>query len=234
MCSVGVGVVLCYFTNDFIVQRGRNIENLVMHSVLSFIGKVDVSLTEGQFQQSIKQILGLQHGKQYDSVKTLRYGHLMIMTDQILCWRHCGIYYHVFSAFGFVHKIATFEKAAGFQALIQFSDAETAAAARDALDGRSIPRYLLPDHVAGGSGDKKAKTSEVAREASLDPLAQKLQQQRQALILARLVGQRIDLDNIKVESLYPEEMGPNIMHVEDFLVNGLPLLDKGIQERVEN
>ncbi|KAF5936847.1 hypothetical protein HYC85_024353 [Camellia sinensis] len=37
----------------------------------------------------------------------------------------------------------------------------------------------------------------------------------------------------QVESLYPEEMGPNIMHVEDFLVNGLPLLDKGIQERVE-
>ncbi|CAL5402136.1 unnamed protein product [Camellia sinensis] len=32
---------------------------------------------------SIKQILGLQHGKQYDSVKTLRYGHLMIMTDQL-------------------------------------------------------------------------------------------------------------------------------------------------------
>ncbi|CAL5392091.1 unnamed protein product [Camellia sinensis] len=56
---------------------------------------------------------------------------------------------------------------------------------------------------------------------------------RKALILARLLGQRIDLDNIKVESLYPEEMGPNLMHVEDFLVNGLPLLDKGIQERVE-
>lgn len=56
---------------------------------------------------------------------------------------------------------------------------------------------------------------------------------RKALILARLLGQRIDLDNIKVESLYPEEMGPNMMHVEDFLVNGLPLLDKGIQERVE-
>ncbi|KAK7374566.1 hypothetical protein VNO80_07997 [Phaseolus coccineus] len=53
----------------------------------------------------------------------------------------------VFSAFGFVHKIATFEKTAGFQALIQFTDAETASAARDALDGRSIPRYLLPAHV---------------------------------------------------------------------------------------
>ncbi|XP_062220005.1 DNA topoisomerase 2-like [Phragmites australis] len=32
--------------------------------------------------QNIKQILGLQHGKQYDSTKGLRYGHLMIMTDQ--------------------------------------------------------------------------------------------------------------------------------------------------------
>lgn len=33
--------------------------------------------------QAIKQILGLQHGKEYDSVKSLRYGHLMIMTDQV-------------------------------------------------------------------------------------------------------------------------------------------------------
>ncbi|XP_070672803.1 polypyrimidine tract-binding protein homolog 1 isoform X4 [Malus domestica] len=57
------------------------------------------------------------------------------------------IYAQVFSAFGFVHKIATFEKAAGFQALIQFSDAVTASMARNALDGRSIPRYLLPENV---------------------------------------------------------------------------------------
>ncbi|URE47225.1 polypyrimidine tract-binding protein [Musa troglodytarum] len=53
----------------------------------------------------------------------------------------------VFSAFGFVHKIATFEKAAGFQALIQYTDAATASEAKNALDGRSIPRYLLPEHV---------------------------------------------------------------------------------------
>lgn len=53
----------------------------------------------------------------------------------------------VFSAFGFVHKIATFEKAAGFQALIQYTDADTASSARSALDGRSIPSYLLPEHV---------------------------------------------------------------------------------------
>ncbi|KAK3147092.1 hypothetical protein QOZ80_3BG0277960 [Eleusine coracana subsp. coracana] len=53
----------------------------------------------------------------------------------------------VFSTFGFVHKIATFEKAAGFQALIQYTDAPTASAAKEALDGRSIPSYLLPEHV---------------------------------------------------------------------------------------
>jgi hypothetical protein len=46
----------------------------------------------------------------------------------------------VFSAFGFVHKITTFEKTAGYQALVQFTDAETATAAKLALDGRSIPR----------------------------------------------------------------------------------------------
>ncbi|XP_043702374.1 polypyrimidine tract-binding protein homolog 2-like isoform X2 [Telopea speciosissima] len=51
----------------------------------------------------------------------------------------------VFSAFGFVHKIATFEKTAGFQALVQFSNSETASAAKNALDGRSIPRdYTNP------------------------------------------------------------------------------------------
>jgi len=31
---------------------------------------------------SIKQILGLQHGKVYENTDSLRYGHLMIMTDQ--------------------------------------------------------------------------------------------------------------------------------------------------------
>ncbi|KAF5736455.1 DNA topoisomerase 2-like [Tripterygium wilfordii] len=32
--------------------------------------------------ENIKRILGLQQNKQYDSVKSLRYGHMMIMTDQ--------------------------------------------------------------------------------------------------------------------------------------------------------
>ena len=33
--------------------------------------------------QHIKIILGMQRGKQYDSVKGLRYGHLTTMTDQV-------------------------------------------------------------------------------------------------------------------------------------------------------
>ncbi|GAU47441.1 hypothetical protein TSUD_403940 [Trifolium subterraneum] len=56
---------------------------------------------------------------------------------------------------------------------------------------------------------------------------------RKALILARIIGHRINMDSIQIESLYPKEMGPNVMSVEDFLDRGLLLLDKDIQERVE-
>eukprot|EP00897_Mesotaenium_endlicherianum_P007665 jgi/Mesen1/6927/ME000036S06255 len=56
---------------------------------------------------------------------------------------YCPLFCQVFSAFGFVHKIATFEKSAGFQ----FGDPTTASAAKSALEGRSIPKYLLPEHV---------------------------------------------------------------------------------------
>lgn len=31
---------------------------------------------------ALKQIIGLQHGKEYTDVKALRYGKVMIMTDQ--------------------------------------------------------------------------------------------------------------------------------------------------------
>lgn len=56
---------------------------------------------------------------------------------------------------------------------------------------------------------------------------------RKALILARLLGHRINLDSIKVESMYPVEMGPDVMLLEDFLLKGLPLLDKDIQKRID-
>ncbi|KAL5763604.1 hypothetical protein ACOSQ2_016198 [Xanthoceras sorbifolium] len=55
---------------------------------------------------------------------------------------------------------------------------------------------------------------------------------RKALILARLLGRRINMDSIKIESLYPEEMSPNVMSVEDFLSTGISLIDNDIRERV--
>lgn len=33
--------------------------------------------------QAIKKIMGLQHGKKYENLSGLRYGRLMIMTDQV-------------------------------------------------------------------------------------------------------------------------------------------------------
>jgi len=36
--------------------------------------------------QNIKKIMGLQHNKDYSNVNTLRYGRLMLMTDQV-----CGV-----------------------------------------------------------------------------------------------------------------------------------------------
>ena len=40
--------------------------------------------------QHIKTILGLQHQKVYTSVDSLRYGSLMIMTDQVSCIRYAA------------------------------------------------------------------------------------------------------------------------------------------------
>lgn len=47
-----------------------------------------LQISENVEIQHIKQILGLQHGKNYEDVKALRYGHLMIMTDQVRPARH--------------------------------------------------------------------------------------------------------------------------------------------------
>ncbi|XP_020877349.1 uncharacterized protein LOC9308035 isoform X2 [Arabidopsis lyrata subsp. lyrata] len=56
---------------------------------------------------------------------------------------------------------------------------------------------------------------------------------RKGLILARLLGKRIIMDSIKIESMYPEEMGPGLMSVDDFLHNGIVKLDQNIEERVK-
>ena len=53
----------------FMNVRGRNVR-----SHTQVMNNAEIS--------HLKQILGLQHGKQYADTKSLRYGHLMIMTDQ--------------------------------------------------------------------------------------------------------------------------------------------------------
>ncbi|KAI9082204.1 hypothetical protein K1719_035695 [Acacia pycnantha] len=55
---------------------------------------------------------------------------------------------------------------------------------------------------------------------------------RKALILARILGRQISLDDIKIESLYPKELGPDMMSVEDFLDHGISRVDGYMQERV--
>ncbi|CAL5098513.1 unnamed protein product [Urochloa decumbens] len=56
---------------------------------------------------------------------------------------------------------------------------------------------------------------------------------RKALILARLLGQQISMDNINVESLYPSELGPDAVSTEDFLESGLVQLDRSMEERAK-
>lgn len=56
---------------------------------------------------------------------------------------------------------------------------------------------------------------------------------RKALILARLLGQRMNLEDIKVDSLYPDDMGSKSMSMDEFMSRGLPLLDRDVRERVE-
>ncbi|KAJ0975545.1 hypothetical protein J5N97_017510 [Dioscorea zingiberensis] len=55
---------------------------------------------------------------------------------------------------------------------------------------------------------------------------------RKALIIARLLGLKISLDEIKVESLYPNELGPSSMSTEEFLSRGLQSLDLYIADKV--
>ncbi|KAK7812150.1 polypyrimidine tract-binding protein homolog 3-like [Quercus suber] len=48
------------------------------------------------------------------------------------------VLHQVFSPYGFVEKIVTFQKSAGFQALIQYQSRQSALSAIDALQGRNI------------------------------------------------------------------------------------------------
>ncbi|KAJ3681011.1 hypothetical protein LUZ60_015500 [Juncus effusus] len=55
---------------------------------------------------------------------------------------------------------------------------------------------------------------------------------RKGLILARLLGWKINMTDIKIESLYPSEFGSESMSTEEFLSKGLSQLDKNMKERI--
>lgn len=56
----------------------------------------------------------------------------------------------VFSAFGLVQKIATFEKGQGFQALVQYADAATA----EQVSGSMLPRATDPGFRFSSKSDR--------------------------------------------------------------------------------
>ncbi|KAH7428376.1 hypothetical protein KP509_10G089400 [Ceratopteris richardii] len=57
---------------------------------------------------------------------------------------------------------------------------------------------------------------------------------RKALILARLMGWSINMEDIAVESLFPTEMEQNKMTTDQFLKEGLLSLDAEMNERVNS
>lgn len=76
---------LCYLQMAGISEVGRN-----HFGVFPLRGKLlnvreanNWQVDSNEEIQSIQRILGLEKGKQYDCVESLRYGHLMIMTDQV-------------------------------------------------------------------------------------------------------------------------------------------------------
>lgn len=46
------------------------------------------SISQNKEIQNLKKIMGFQHGKDYEDAKNLRYGHIMIMSDQDLDGSH--------------------------------------------------------------------------------------------------------------------------------------------------
>ncbi|KAK9828852.1 hypothetical protein WJX72_002413 [[Myrmecia] bisecta] len=117
--------------------------NHAMNMVSYFASSADPAKVRGKtvyLQYSTRQeiVNGRTQGEAPSNVLLVTLEHLspdIVITIDTL--------HLVFSAFGFVHKIATFEKQAGFQALIQYGDSETAEQVRQALDGRHIPKHLL-------------------------------------------------------------------------------------------
>lgn len=74
---------------SLLALAGRAVVNPDLFGVFPLRGKIlnvrDASIdqiSKNQEIQNIKKFMGLQHKKEYTDTKSLRYGHLMIMTDQ--------------------------------------------------------------------------------------------------------------------------------------------------------
>ncbi|XP_027924798.1 polypyrimidine tract-binding protein homolog 3-like [Vigna unguiculata] len=63
---------------------------------------------------------------------------LLVTVHHMLYPITADVLHQVFSPHGFVEKIVTFQKSAGFQALIQYQSRQSAVAARSTLQGRNI------------------------------------------------------------------------------------------------
>uniref|UniRef100_A0A2P2MFF5 Uncharacterized protein MANES_18G093400 n=1 Tax=Rhizophora mucronata TaxID=61149 RepID=A0A2P2MFF5_RHIMU len=63
---------------------------------------------------------------------------LLVTIHQMLYPITVDVLHQVFSPYGFVEKIVTFQKSAGFQALIQYQLCQNAVSARTSLQGRNI------------------------------------------------------------------------------------------------
>ncbi|KAG4910623.1 hypothetical protein JHK87_056739 [Glycine soja] len=63
---------------------------------------------------------------------------LLVTVHHMLYPMTVDVLYQVFSPHGSVEKIVTFQKSAGFQALIQYQSRQSAVAARSTLQGRNI------------------------------------------------------------------------------------------------
>ncbi|THG19790.1 hypothetical protein TEA_020392 [Camellia sinensis var. sinensis] len=211
------------------IYVGRNIENLVMHSVLSFIGKVDVSPNTYLLHQELLNFMLVAMSTQLLSGPSPGPKDIHPFIDMAMVQESSFVGLVVRKLL--LNYIMRPHFALNTASYDMFSEGNQSGVLQRVGSATGVilhlsdvlifsPPIVLMVFSAFGFVHKIATFEKAAG--------------FQALILARLLGQRIDLDNIKVESLYPEEMGPNIMHVEDFLVHGLPLLDKGIQERVEN
>lgn len=111
--------VLQYYTNVQPNVRGRN---------------VYIQFSSHQELTTVDQTTQLRKGDQ----DALPNRVLLVTVHHMLYPMTVEVLHQVFSPHGFVEKIVTFQKSAGFQALIQYQTRQCAATALNALQGRNI------------------------------------------------------------------------------------------------